>query len=88
MAAHSTGGIVTFFAWKPDRGLVETVKAYQSLDDLFTHCLSSGQQGYVEEVLIAGVDEQGIQREVTLTFRSVTQPQSTPLDEEALSRSV
>jgi hypothetical protein len=44
MAAHSTGGTVTFFAWKPDRGLVETIKAYHSLDDLFTHCLSSGQQ--------------------------------------------
>ncbi len=46
MATQSTGSTVTFYAWKPDRGLVEAVKAYRSLDDLFAHCLSSGQHGY------------------------------------------
>jgi hypothetical protein len=75
MAAHSTGGTVTFFAWKPDRGLVETVKAYHSLDDLFAHCLSSGQQGYVEEVLIAGVDR-GCVTDRNVNVTSI----DTPLD--------
>jgi len=76
MGRHSSGGKVVFFAWTDDRGLVETVKPFRSLDELFAHCLDSGAQGYVEEVLITGVDEKGVAREVALTFRSVSQPLS------------
>jgi hypothetical protein len=74
MGLQSSGGKVVFFAWTDDRGLVETVKTFRSLDELFAHCLSSGAHGYVEEVLINGVDEKGVAREVALTFRSVSQP--------------
>ena len=74
MSLQSSGGKVIFFAWTDDRGLVETVKDFRSLDELFAHCLNSGAQGYVEEVLINGVDEKGVTREVALTFRSVSQP--------------
>lgn len=77
MGLHSSGGQVVFFAWTDDRGLVETVKDFQSLDELFAQCLSSGAQGYVEEVRITGVDEKGVAREVSLTFRSVSQPLAT-----------
>lgn len=76
MNAQATGGKVTFFEWTADRGLVETVERFRSLDDLFAQCLASGQYGYIEEVLIAGLDATGATREVTLTFRSVMQPQS------------
>lgn len=77
MERHASGGKVIFFAWTDDRGLVETVKTFRTLDELFAQCLSSGAPGYVEEVLITGVDEKGLAREVALTFRSVTQPLST-----------
>lgn len=77
MEKHATGGKVIFFAWTDDRGLVETIKTFRTLDELFVQCLSSGVPGYVEEVIITGVDEKGLSREVALTFRSVTQPLST-----------
>ena len=73
MALRSSGGKVIFFEWTADRGLVETVKAFESLDELFAYCLSSGVHGYVEEILIMGIDEKGQPREVALTFRSVSQ---------------
>ena len=74
MELQASGGKVIFFAWTDDRGLVETVKTFRTLDELFALCLNSGTQGYVEEVLITGIDEKGVTREVALTFRSVSQP--------------
>ena len=74
MEQQASGGKVIFFAWTDDRGLVETVKPFRTLDELFAQCLNSGDHGYVEEVIITGVDEKGAPREVALTFRSVTQP--------------
>lgn len=80
MGLHSSGGQVVFFAWTDDQGLVETVKDFRSLDELFAHCLNSGGPGYVEEVRIKGVDEKGVTREVSLTFRSVSQPLATSVE--------
>ena len=74
MQPQASGGKVTFFQWTSEKGLVETVETFTTLDDLFKQCLRSGGQSYVEEVMIAGKDEQGHTRHVTLTFRSVTQP--------------
>ena len=74
MQPQASGGKITFFEWTPEKGLVETVETFRSLDDLFAYCLNSGAQGYVEEVMIAGRDEQGRPHQVTLTSRSVTQP--------------
>ncbi len=79
MQLHASGGKVIFFAWTDDRGLVETVKTFESLDELFAFCLESSPHGYVEEVLITGVDENGQPREVALTFRSVSQPLASSL---------
>jgi hypothetical protein len=77
MQPHASGGKITFFQWTTNRGLVETIETFQSLDDLFRRCLDSGARGYVEDVTIAGFDQSGVRRQVTLTFRSVTQPDPT-----------
>ena len=77
MHPQANGGTITFLEWTADKGLTETIKPFTTLDDLFSHCLNSGTHGHIEEVLINGHDGAGRPRQVTLTFRSATQPLGT-----------
>lgn len=74
MRPHANSGLITFLEWAVDKGLTETTAGFETLDELFAQCLSSGTRGHIEEVVISGQDELGRPRQVTLTFRSATQP--------------
>ncbi len=74
MRPHAHSGLITFLEWTADKGLTETTASFETLDDLFAQCLRSGMHGHIEEVVIVGQDELGRPRQVTLTFRSATQP--------------
>jgi hypothetical protein len=77
MHPQANGSTITFLEWTADRGLTETIEPFTTLDDLFSHCLSSGTHGHIEEVFINGHDGAGRPRQVTLTFRSAPQPLET-----------
>jgi hypothetical protein len=77
MPAQANGDTITFLEWTADKGLIETRELFTTLNDLFSHCLSSGTRGHIEEVFINGYDEVGRPRQVTLTFRSALQPLGT-----------
>jgi hypothetical protein len=72
MPATVDYGTVIFRRWDRNSGLDETVRSFESLDDLFDLCLQANDPLLVDRVVIEGRDLAGTRRVVTLVFQSVT----------------
>ncbi|MBI5958061.1 MAG: hypothetical protein HY866_04965 [Chloroflexi bacterium] len=76
MAATVKQGKVIFRRWNKQFGLDETATSFSSLEELFELCLQTNDPMLVDRVTIEGTDENNTPRIVTLSFQSVTVPES------------
>jgi len=53
-------------------GLIETLRNFSSLDELYSLCVMTPDPQIVDHIIIHGQDEQGRPRELTLVFQSIT----------------
>lgn len=72
MLPKMTQGQVIFRHWDSESGLDESVKAFESVDELFALCLRSRPPQLVDRVILEGTDDEGKHQTVTLVFQSVT----------------
>jgi hypothetical protein len=68
-------GQVIYHHWGEDRRLIESTRAFRSLDELLMHCLAPPEKRVVARISVTGQDAQGRRRQVVLSFQSVTEPQ-------------
>ncbi len=54
--------------------IVEVERAFSSVEDLFSFCVSLENPNLVDRVSISGEDEQGRARLLTFSFQSITGP--------------
>ena len=60
--------------WDENHHLVESARAFHSLDELLAHCLSPPTRHLVDRVTITGRDAQGRRRQLVLAFQALTEP--------------
>jgi hypothetical protein len=74
MSARVIEGTVVF--WKRDEEgiLHEAAEMFKTLDALFDFCLTHGPERLVDRIVLNGLDGHGRQRELVLSFSSVTAP--------------
>ncbi len=53
-------------------GLIETLKSFSSLDELYALCVMTPDPQIVDHIIIQGKDENGRPRELTFVFQSIT----------------
>ena len=53
-------------------GLIETLKSFSSLDELYSLCVMTPDPQIVDHIIIQGKDENGRPRELTFVFQSIT----------------
>jgi hypothetical protein len=67
-------GQVIYHHWDENQRLVESARAFHSLDELLAHCLSPPTRHLVDRVTITGRDAQGRRRQLVLAFQALTEP--------------
>lgn len=65
-------GQIVFRRWDDHEGLSETIKSFNSLDELFSLCLQTRDPLLVDRVYIQGKDGKGQAQKLTLVFQSIT----------------
>ena len=65
-------GKLVLRSWDRAAGLTETPKSFNSLDELYAHCLATTDPELVDRIVIRGYDEQGQPRVLTFVFQSIT----------------
>lgn len=65
------GGEVVYHHWDENRRLVESSRAFHSLDELLAHCLSPPARHLVDRVTVTGQDAQGRRRQLVLSFQAL-----------------
>ena len=58
--------------WDQNAGLTETPQVFSSLDELYAHCLATGDPHLVDRIVIEGQDGTGESRVLTFVFQSIT----------------
>lgn len=84
MSTRVTGGTVVFWQWNEEGVLQEAEEVFETLDALFDFCLNHGDEILIDRIVLSGLDRHGRQRELVLTFSSVTAP--APVDTNEASR--
>ena len=67
-------GQVIYHHWDENHRLVESARAFHSLDELLALCLSPPARHLVDRVTITGRDAQGRRRQLVLAFQALTEP--------------
>jgi len=65
-------GKIVLRHWDRTSGLKETPQGFNSLDELYAHCLAATDPLLVDRIVIQGEDENGEQRLLTFVFQSIT----------------
>ena len=65
-------GTLHLRTFDPRRGMVEDVREFGTLDELFHPCTSQISPSVVERIILSGSDATGEPRIVTFVFSSVT----------------
>lgn len=66
-------GQVICHHWDKNHRLVESARAFHSLDELLAHCLAPPAKHLVNRVTVTGRDAQGRRRQLVLGFQSATE---------------
>ncbi len=74
IAVSFIAGEVIYHHWDENRRLVESARAFHSLNELLTHCLTPPARHLVNRVTVTGRDAQGRRRQLVLSFQALTQP--------------
>ena len=68
---QTLGGKLILRQWG-QTGLVETLKSFSSLEELYALCMKAPASQIVDHIIIQGEDANGRPREVTFVFQSIT----------------
>ncbi len=65
------GGEVIYRHWDENHRLVESTRAFHSLDELLAHCLSPPAKHLVDRITMTGRDAEGRCRQLVLSFQAL-----------------
>ena len=67
-------GRVIYHHWDENHRLVESARAFHSLDELLTQCLTPPVRHLVDRIALIGRDTEGRRRQLVLSFQALTEP--------------
>ena len=66
------GGRVVLQRWRDDEGVSETQHAFETIHELFAHCLDVAGDETADRIELEGVDRHGQTQRLTLSFQSMS----------------
>jgi hypothetical protein len=67
-------GRVIYHHWDENHRLVESTRAFHSLDELLSQCLAPPVKHLVDRITLIGRDAEGRRRQLVLSFQALTEP--------------